>query len=160
MPRLMTMLERGTPDIALNTEDDNNIPRGALHMTTGQDHLRELNVKLKLQPPPQVLVHTSNTHIYYVHTGYYGSIPKEKQGQENQPKTTHQVASQQAGHVTQLGDLDSGETCVYVEIASSRERKERDPEGLWLQGGKKKQNSGSAQNINNNNKTKTIYSSC
>ncbi|KAK0043063.1 hypothetical protein Bpfe_027496, partial [Biomphalaria pfeifferi] len=104
MPRLMTMLERGDPDIALNTEDDNNIPRGALHMR-GQDHLSELNVKLKLQPPPQVLVQTSNILIHNVHTGYYGSIPKEKQDQESQSKTTQQVETKQAGYVTQLDDL-------------------------------------------------------
>ncbi|KAK6960914.1 hypothetical protein BgiMline_033576 [Biomphalaria glabrata] len=38
-------------------------------------------------------------------TIHYGSTPKEKQSQERQPKTTHEVASQQAENAPELDDL-------------------------------------------------------
>uniref|UniRef100_A0A2C9KZN0 Uncharacterized protein n=1 Tax=Biomphalaria glabrata TaxID=6526 RepID=A0A2C9KZN0_BIOGL len=69
---------------------------------------------------------------------YYGSAPKEKQSQERQPKTTNEVASQQAENAPQLDDLviDTGGAVASGGGATLSDQKSETPRGKIKQPGK------------------------
>ncbi|KAK0043066.1 hypothetical protein Bpfe_027499 [Biomphalaria pfeifferi] len=71
-------------------------------------------------------------------TIYYGSAPKEKQSQERQPKTTNEVASQQAENAPQLDDqvIDTGGIVASGGGATLSDQKSEIPRGKIKQPGK------------------------
>ncbi|KAI8761268.1 hypothetical protein BgiBS90_031053 [Biomphalaria glabrata] len=82
--------------------------------------------------PPGATGFTPNQTIYY------GSAPKEKQSQERQPKTTNEVASQQAENAPELDDLvvDTGGAVASGGGATLSDQKSETPRGKIKQPGK------------------------